>query len=538
MRIAFLFACLNLLACLSPVAFAQQASIEGTIIDITSHQPTPGVHVTMFSVAKGMPEHAFGAMSDKSGHFSITGLKPATYLLTAQKPGFAPLSGSNTSLTMKPGEIRTGVTLEMAPATIVSGTVTDEFGDPVPRVRISSAAASPAQGETMMSGGMNGSMNGTTDERGQFRIHGLPGKYYISATPNPQFTGGPAETRADGSKIPAWAVTWYPSVPDKTAAAIVDAKPGKELTGVDIRLVSHRSVGIHGSVSGVPTGSNRRANILLWAAGEGPQQFRDVRFATPEQDGKFSFTGLAPGQYTALARLDDNGVSWRSALRPVRLDAADFTDLDIPLSQGAEFSGTLEGLPASKRTIALEAAFPLRSFGVNNTSAQVATDGSFRLTAVFPGKQKVIVAPLPENAYVKSVRVDSTEFTDGTVEIPAAPGAHIKVLLSDKAASLEGTLLSADGKPLTDTPFIYVFLATSPDDLSFQSAKQSTGEHYSLKGIRPGKYRLMAINPVENGAMPEALRAVFDKAEQIEIKEGDRLTHDLKLSATEVPHAK
>jgi hypothetical protein len=535
MLIAFLFACLSLLACLSPVAFAQQASIEGTIIDVTSHQPVPGVHVTMFSVLKGMPEDAFGAMSDKSGHFSITALKPATYLLAAQKPGFTPLPGSNTSLTMKPGEIRAGVMLEMAPAAVVSGTVTNEFGEPVPRVRVSSVAVSPTQGQPLMWNGMNGA----TDERGQFRIHGLPGKYYISATPNPQFAGGPAETRADGSKIPAWAVTWYPSVPEKTSAAIVDAKPGKELTGVDIRLVSQRSVGIHGAVSGVPTGSNRRVNIILWAVGEGPQQFRDVRFATPEQDGKFSFTGLAPGQYTASARLDDNGISWRSALRPIRLDTVDITGLDIPLLQGAEFAGTLEGLPASKRTIALEAAFPLQlTFGSNNASAQVAADGSFRLTNAFPGKHKVIVAPLPENAYVKSVRVDSTEFTDGTLEIPAAPGAHIKVLLSDKAASLEGTLLSADGKPLTDTPFIYVFLATSPDDLSFQSAKQSTGEHYSLKGIRPGKYRLMAINPVQNGAMPEALRVVFDKAEQIEIKEGDRLTHDLKLSATEAPHAK
>jgi hypothetical protein len=176
------------------------------------------------------------------------------------------------------------------------------------------------------------------------------------------------------------------------------------------------------------------------------------------------------------------------------------------------------------------------SFGVSGRPATVAPDGTFRVAGVFPGKNKIIVTPLPENSYVKSVRLDSTEYTDGTVEIPpGSVGARLKIVVSDKAATLEGTVLTSDGKTLTDVPIIYVVLAASPDDLGFQNAKQATAEHYSFKGIRPGKYRMLVLNPLQTN-IADGLRLLYDKAEQIEIKEGDRLNHDLKLP--EVPHAK
>jgi hypothetical protein len=519
-------------AAVAQQANAPQANIEGTIVDATTQQPLPGVHLAMFSLVQGMPGEAYGAQSDKAGHFSINPVKAATYVVVPQKPGFVALPGGNTSLTLKSAETRTDLKVEMTPVAVVSGTVTDEFGEPVQRVQISAAPVAAQAAQPVTGRGLSG----MTDERGQFRLHGAPGKYYLSATGNPPFQGGLPEIRTDGTRTPTWAITWYPSVSDKAGAAVIDAKPGKELTGIDIRLVAQRSLSVQGTVSGVSLNPGQRVSVTLWANGE-QQMIRDVKFSQTDAEGKFTITGLGPGQYNLLARFDDQGTAWQSAPQPVRLDSSDLTGIDVRLNKGQELTGTLQGLTSAKPTVVLQPVLPMQlSFGVSGRPATVAPDGTFHVTGVFPGKNKIIVAPLPENSYVKSVRLDATEYTDGTLEIPpGSVGARLKIVVSDKAATLEGAVLTSDGKPLTDAPILYVMLAASPDDLGFQNAKQATAEHYSFKGIRPGKYRLLVLNPLQTN-IADGLRLLYDKAEQIEIKEGDRLNHDLKLP--EVLHAK
>ena len=52
---------------------AQQSGIEGIALDSVTRQPLAGVHITFHT-----DKVAYGAMSDRAGHFSITGMPPAT----------------------------------------------------------------------------------------------------------------------------------------------------------------------------------------------------------------------------------------------------------------------------------------------------------------------------------------------------------------------------------------------------------------------------------------------------------------------------
>jgi hypothetical protein len=71
-----------------------------------------------------------------------------------------------------------------------------------------------------------------------------------------------------------------------------------------------------------------------------------------------------------------------------------------------------------------------------------------------------------------------------------------------------------------------------------------TGGKYSLKAIRPGKYRLFAIDVLElmqvmsgDGDNDEVTQKFFDAAEEIEVKAGDRISKDLQ-AMTKLPEKK
>jgi hypothetical protein len=211
---------------------AQQASIEGMAIDAVTRQPLAGVHINMH---QDPAENAYGALTRPDGHFSITGMKPALYLLTAQRNGYIHLPGKtgmrreNENVALKPGDQLTGFIVEMTPRAVIAGRVLDEFGDPVQNVDVE---ATPVVPEPQLD---EPGMGARTDERGQFRMTGAPGKYYVEARPAPmRFV--PAETFDGMPAPPAYTATFYPSSTDKDRAHVVEVAAGHDLNGIDIRF--------------------------------------------------------------------------------------------------------------------------------------------------------------------------------------------------------------------------------------------------------------------------------------------------------------
>ena len=58
--------------------------------------------------------------------------------------------------------------------------------------------------------------------------------------------------------------------------------------------------------------------------------------------------------------------------------------------------------------------------------------------------------------------------------------------------------------------------------------------------MRPGKYRICAVEIFRfaGGGGQDFMRKLFDRAEEIEIKEGDRLSKDLRMLPAEEADAK
>jgi len=143
------------------------------------------------------------------------------------------------------------------------------------------------------------------------------------------------------------------------------------------------------------------------------------------------------------------------------------------------------------------------------------------------------VVPLPENAFIKSVKLDGVEAKDGVLDLSGGVGeAKVKITLSRNGGQVEGSVLS-------ESPLAYVALAARKDDIDRTAIKAVVaGEKFRYTGLRPGKYRLMAIDPRKSSAGARDFEELFPDAPEFEIREGDRIAKDIEVMETEKPGAK
>ena len=233
----------------------------------------------------------------------------------------------------------------------------------------------------------------------------------------------------------------------------------------------------------------------------------------------------------------------------VQFESGDMPPVDLVLAPGTELAGSLgfegdpPGKPVEKYPVRLEPVGQGGGFG-RGSSGETDRGGAFHLDRIWPEKYRVRVDSLPENAYVKSLEVDRTILKDDVIDFSASRPSSLKVTVSRNGAQVSGKVSDEDGQPLLTSGLIMVLLAENPNDL--QNLGQETTKQvgpdgkYTFKGVRPGKYRLLAVNmlrAVGNDTIG-TLRKMLERGEEIEIKEGDRLTKDLRVLAREDPNAK
>jgi hypothetical protein len=538
---------------LTAAVAAQPAGIDGVVVNRATGQPLSGVHVRLMTgdFGGGGIDRAYGAISDKAGHFSVTGMKPGLYMVMPERAGFveahAPGLMPFATVALKPGQNLTGHKLEMNPRAMILGRVVDEYGDPVAGVDVQ---IQPVPPDRESFGMFRGSGN-STDDRGEFRILTAPGKYYLQASPD-RFGFGNSESpeiRSDGSNSAPYVATYSPSAADAKSAATVQASPGQDVAGIEIHLrraaAPVRALTIAGQVTGFPEGA--RANVTL-RFGESPDKLYNAQAAETAPDGKFSFTGLQPASYSVSAQYSSGKAGLLSQAVKLQLDNSDQTDVQLNLRPGEELTGTLElagdspsGASAEKRTVRLEPVDSSDGWGLEATG-ETGQSGAFRFTNVAAGRFHVEVEPLPDNAFIKSVTLDGIAVPDSILDFSrGVNGSRLKVTVSLNGAQISGKVLGHDGEPLV-LPLAIVMLWNEKDVEPDDQNRVVNGE-YSIKALRPGKYHLVAIDTLEvgdlaSGDWDEALKLFKAAAQEIEVKEGDRIVKDLKALGKDDIHAK
>ena len=465
-----------------------------------------GVHVTLTQLTEegALSSESYGAISGPDGRFSIRAMKPERYYVSAKRNGFVYSPKTSPRLLLKPGEPLNDFAIKLAPQAVIAGHVVDEYGEPVRNARIEAVPVESGPSIKM-------SANDPTDDRGIFRMTGTPGKYYVKAT------YGRGDT------------TFYPAADSKGSARVVEVAAGHELDGVDIRLMPNVSLTITGTVTGLPQ-KGGRAMILLLGKAESRDEIRVAGQATAGQDGKFTAAGLRPGTYRLLATAIGDGAGLgpeigklRQASLEVTLTSADIHGVNLILQAGESIAGqvAIEGEPA--KSAAAEKMVVYFGSDAMHLRAEVGTDGSFKMTPVFPDTYRLEVLPLPENGYVKSVKLGDTVAMNGMLDLSGGvAGASVKVTVSRNGGQIEGRVLGA-GLPLV------MMAATAAEVGTLEPELVGAGGKFVRKGLRPGKYRVIAVDGAGLPDRMETFKTLFAKAPEIEVHEGDRITQDFKV---------
>jgi len=513
-------------------AAAQTSAIEGVVIDSVTRQPLAGVHITLHPpwVDDVPPEARYGAMSRQDGGFSIANLPASIYFVTASRAGYVHMKGAGDGVELRPGNRRTGFTVEMTPRATIAGRVTDEYGDPIENTSVEAFPAGSGARTTPL-------MSAMTDDRGQFRMIGAPGKYYVEAELGTRELPV-TEIRSDGVESPAYASTWYPASESRDRASVVEVAAGRDLTGIDIRLVQKRSLTISGQMTGLPAHGPVDVfitAIVITPLDNGSRPGPAWQVGAGGNNGRFTLVGLAPGRYRLAGRLEGTH-PMRSAPVDVTLDGANVDSVALRMGSAETVEGSVEVLKGNaKAPPALKAGVRLDANDHVQTS-ETNPDGSFRIEHVFPDRYRVSVQPLPEDTWLKSVQLNGREISGTAVDLSeGAAGARLKITISPGAGRIEGRVVGEDGGPAASPQRHIVILSqgrrseADPREMKFVPS----GEKFQFTGLAPGKYRLLAIAAGDGGVPAENLSPALSKAAEIEIHEGDRLTRDIQATPLE-----
>ena len=529
------------------LAVAQNASVQGVAVNALTHQPIPKVHIRLLKVSSHMPGDVYGAMSDDEGHFSIANILPAAYYAIPEHAGFVATPSARNprafvGLTLKAGENITGFKLELTPASVIRGRVVDESGDPLPRARVQVEAESQNGPPFTLQAGAAFTQ---TNDRGEFVATGFPGRYFISANdfrgPRPASRN---EIRTDGTTAPTYATTYFSNSVSKEGATLIEVKPGEEAPHIEIRMRRQQNLSISGVVSGFPAGAHPGVTLFGTGSPDGVPGPTVAMTSAADEDGHFSFGKLVPGSYRLFATFASQQNPAQSPIQTVSIANADVSGIVLALAELSDITGAVEvaGSKSALRGTIQITARDLSPFDSNERSAPIENDGSFHIARLAAARHEIAIDPLPENAFIQSVLVDGVaQARSPEFEIPSgARTAALKMIVNLEGGQLSGTIADHDGSVVTGGTST-VYLAQDPKDMSrARSTRVKEDGSYLIQGIRPGKYRLFAIDLFRSPAArdPRAWGELAARAEEIEIQAGDRLTKKLTPLSREDVNAK
>ena len=549
-RAAFLAALVGASLAFSAQTFGT-AQVRGRVVDAVTKQPIRGAVVSAGTGSRPSP-----FLTGADGRFTFADLSAGTVNVTASKTGYFAASygvrrpnGTGDRLVLLPNEIA-NIELSMWPGASISGTVTDEQGDPIQGVRIS----------TRHPGDMEMRREAIqTRSDGRYSLGDLlPGDYIVGVILDYRFDpewalnkkgssfqpttsssrdgAGPISV-GDGFVAPvmllrgrkvAQAGAFYVNSSDLSLATPVRLAAGEDRLGVDLRLPLRPAARVSGVVR-IPAGERHGVSLMLISDG--------VTVSTRSlKDGTFVFPSVPSGHYVLHARrpvdpfaAESVGGGLYSTRLPVTIGDTDITDLEVALGIGAVVRGTLNG-PSS---IELEnVRLKLENTEGATTGVWIpGAPGVLEIGGVEAGKYYVRPDAIPGGITLESVQLGGRVITDVPLELEAADLNGLQVTLTDRPASMTGTVVAGDGQPsgigsvvlFPADPLTWV--GSRPrKSYQFKMMRAVQGQ-FALNEISPGDYYVAAVDDALLTGWPskDLLTQLTQRASRIKIRPGERV---------------
>jgi uncharacterized protein (DUF2141 family) len=522
------------------------------------------------------------ALTNEDGQFVFSDLPAGSYTVRATLTGH--ISGTygqkqpgkpGTSIVLAAGQQIKNASFEIAKGGVISGSVFDEKHRPSIGTPVRVLRWLMQSGERILTT----AGNGTTDDRGVYRIYNLsPGDYLVSAVPRNTTTGEDftsqvaisatidangrvVSTTGAGTSEPVqgYAPVFYPGTTQLATARAVRVGIAEEQLGIDFGLQRVALSTITGQVV-VPNGQNPTTVQIRLLQAESGALGLGQQTARPSQTGAFSFRSVVPGQYTILAsatvveprapgQAPTPAAQNQQPVTPRRLWAQTDVFVDgassmvslamqdgLSLSGAITFQGTAPQPTGNQRVRVMvnPLGATLQSLGMGSLSANVDASGRFTIDGVIPGPYRVSASGA-QGWSVKSVIANGVDVLDFPFDIAAGENApNVTIQFGDRNTDLKGVLTDAAGMPSSDYSVV-IF----PDDQRYwvpfarrmRSTRPATDGKFAFVGLPPGEYRIAAVTDVETGEWldPEFLRQLLPTSISVRLADGQQSTQDIRV---------
>jgi hypothetical protein len=506
---------------------AGSGSIAGTVTHESDNAPLPRTRVIARSPA--LP-HPRVALVDTKGTFLIDSLPPGDYELRAVRTGYVTPHAANgpdggPAVRLGAGETRTGVAIRLQRAATIPGRLLDEDGTPLARATIEALSLRTDHGQPPRP-----TASVTTDDRGEFRLSGLPAGQYFVAARDPAFADV-----GDASGVVRYAPTYHPGVLALAEAQPIAVGPGEEAARVEFRLRLVRPSRVAGRIT-TPDGKPLASGTVLLSSKNGvatPLSAGDIDL---RPDGRFVLRNLPPGvhQLRVRAEIGAGQPMWFGTFS-VTAQGYDIDQIPVVLEPGTTIRGRVEFPVKSPPARTLRVRAPLAD-GTSFADALTGTverNSTFHINGVMPGPHYFAVEGLPEGWAISDIFLHGRSVIDREIDVAAGESIDdLRIIVSPAAATLHGTVRDERGQPAVDALVVTTpSLPSRPSTASprFRTTRTDGEGRYRLAGLASGAYRVTAVRGIDELLVrrPEWLARVAANSSPIDV--GDARSHTLDL---------
>jgi|RhiMethySRZTD1v2_1073278.scaffolds.fasta_scaffold04203_14 uncharacterized protein (DUF2141 family) len=520
-------------------------------------------------------EIARTTISDDAGRFTFAELPSGRYTIGAAKEGYVTTNfgagrpgGAGSPVVLRDGGARGDITLRLLRGAVITGTLLDPDGQPIPGVSMRALRYGyTVNGERRLTAVTTTMAGHITDDRGAYRIYGLPpGDYTIAAPAIPQLSTGDEilmmtesevqralnEVRPSSRQSPVasettgvaggderravgYATVFYPGTPVSSQSVMIPLGSAEERTGIDFQLQYVPMSTIRGSVTW-PSNIPPSITVHLIATDDVilSNTNSESRITSVQAKGEFSFANVPPGSYTVIARApQSSSIYW--AMAEVVVDGQTQPDVALSMQPGMTLSGRVafdsQAAPNYSRIqVSLVPLLSGAQASLATPPARVDNNGRFSISGITAGKYRLQGAIDGSPGWmVRTLAVNGHDVLDTPLDIRQSVDGVV-LTFSDRVAELSGTVRDATGRSsVGETMILFPADRTlwTPRSRWIRAEQSSTEGSFQFRVLPAGEYFVAAVSDVDDYAWYDPVlleRLAVTSAVKIAIGEGEKKT--------------
>lgn len=387
-----------------------------------------------------------------AGHYQVAVLAPAMTAVEQSGPGGS-LTGAVRTVILSEGEELDDVDIRLMRGSVITGKVTDADGKPVISERVNIQAID-RNGNPSVQPNItywNYQMS-QTDDRGIYRIYGLPPGFY-------RVSVGASEDRVGMGRRVYYSLTFHGDTSDPAKATVVELQQGTEATNIDIRVGRAANTFVaSGRLVDAGNGQPLGGAYVTYGVARPDRPFQGEFGGVPTNArGEFRIEGLEPGRY-GVSPASFDATHYAEALMFEIIDA-DVTNLEVKATRGLTLAGIVvledggakDSTPGQLRVWASVTPSANAEGQTSVTSASaVVRDGRFQLTGLRPGKVQlglgILLAPALRRVTVRRVERGGVDVMQN-LELQAGESiTDLRIVAAMGSGTIRGTVRVVGGE--------------------------------------------------------------------------------------------